>query len=141
MLRNISGILQFALHIKELILNNLMDIQGQIEQLQKQAAELKARDFDKTVEEIRAKMLVFGITEKDLQVVKRGPRAGKGKSKSEVSTKKRSMADSKKSAGKPVAPKYRGPNGETWSGRGLSPKWLSSLVEQGAKREDFAIAA
>jgi DNA-binding protein H-NS len=26
-----------------------------------------------------------------------------------------------------VAPKYRGPNGETWAGRGAMPKWLAAL--------------
>jgi DNA-binding protein H-NS len=26
-----------------------------------------------------------------------------------------------------VAPKYRGPNGETWTGRGRAPLWLTAL--------------
>jgi DNA-binding protein H-NS len=26
--------------------------------------------------------------------------------------------------GKKVAPKYRGPPGETWAGRGAKPRWL-----------------
>jgi DNA-binding protein H-NS len=26
-----------------------------------------------------------------------------------------------------IAPKYKGPNGQTWSGRGLRPKWLTAL--------------
>src|SRR3954471_1677541 len=26
--------------------------------------------------------------------------------------------------GEPIPPKYRGPNGEIWSGRGHTPKWL-----------------
>lgn len=33
--------------------------------------------------------------------------------------------------------KYLGPNGETWSGRGLMPKWLSALVKQGYEKEAF----
>jgi len=40
-----------------------------------------------------------------------------------------------------VAPRYRGPEGETWSGRGLRPKWLTALIGQGRKIEEFAIAA
>jgi DNA-binding protein H-NS len=40
-----------------------------------------------------------------------------------------------------VAPRFRGPEGETWSGRGLRPKWLSALIEQGHKLEEFAIEA
>lgn len=38
-----------------------------------------------------------------------------------------------------VAPRFRGPEGETWSGRGLRPKWLSALMAQGRKLEEFAI--
>ena len=36
-------------------------------------------------------------------------------------------------------PKYRGPNGETWAGRGAMPRWLSDAVENGKKPEDFLI--
>jgi len=39
-----------------------------------------------------------------------------------------------------VAPKYRGPNGETWAGRGATPKWLAGLMKQGHKRDEFLIA-
>jgi DNA-binding protein H-NS len=37
-----------------------------------------------------------------------------------------------------VKPKYRGPGGETWAGRGLRPGWLVALVKQGHKPEEFA---
>jgi len=36
-------------------------------------------------------------------------------------------------------PKYRGPNGETWAGRGAMPRWLSGAIENGKKPEDFLI--
>src|SRR3546814_5123912 len=40
-----------------------------------------------------------------------------------------------------VAPKYRNPANakETWSGRGLQPRWLAELVRQGRKAEAFLI--
>ena len=41
--------------------------------------------------------------------------------------------------GRKVPPKYRGPQGETWSGRGATPRWLAALLKQGRKRDDFAI--
>jgi DNA-binding protein H-NS len=41
--------------------------------------------------------------------------------------------------GRKVAPKYRGPNGETWSGRGLAPRWLADLEKKGRKRDSFLI--
>ena len=40
-----------------------------------------------------------------------------------------------------VAPKYRGPNGETWAGRGATPRWLSALIKEGHSVEEFLIGA
>jgi DNA-binding protein H-NS len=39
-----------------------------------------------------------------------------------------------------VPPKYRGPDGETWAGRGATPRWLSALLKEGHLIEEFAIA-
>jgi len=39
-----------------------------------------------------------------------------------------------------VAPKYRGPSGETWAGRGATPKWLTALMKEGRKPDEFLIA-
>lgn len=41
---------------------------------------------------------------------------------------------------KKVAPKYRGPDGETWTGRGLKPRWLTSALNEGTQLKDFLIA-
>ena len=41
--------------------------------------------------------------------------------------------------GKKAAPKYRGPGGELWAGRGLAPRWLTALEKKGKKRESFLI--
>ena len=37
------------------------------------------------------------------------------------------------------AAKYRGPNGEEWSGRGRMPIWLAALEAEGRGREEFLI--
>ncbi len=37
------------------------------------------------------------------------------------------------------AAKYRGPNGEEWSGRGRTPNWLAALEAEGRGREEFLI--
>ncbi len=42
--------------------------------------------------------------------------------------------------GATAAPKYRGPNGELWSGRGQPPKWMKPLLATGKKKEDFLIS-
>ncbi len=41
--------------------------------------------------------------------------------------------------GRKVPPKYRGPGGETWAGRGARPRWLTALIKQGRKLDEFAI--
>jgi DNA-binding protein H-NS len=38
-----------------------------------------------------------------------------------------------------VAAKYRGPNGESWAGRGMRPRWLTALIAEGRKVEEFAV--
>jgi DNA-binding protein H-NS len=42
--------------------------------------------------------------------------------------------------GSKVAPKYRNPDdGQTWSGRGVHPRWLAAHLAAGRKIEDFLI--
>jgi DNA-binding protein H-NS len=41
--------------------------------------------------------------------------------------------------GAKVSPKFRGPNGELWTGRGLKPRWLMAELKKGKKLEQFAI--
>jgi len=41
--------------------------------------------------------------------------------------------------GMKVAPKFRGPEGETWAGRGATPRWLKAAIKEGKKAEDFLI--
>jgi DNA-binding protein H-NS len=119
-------------------MSNLIEIQSQIQKLQKQADDIKAKEFDKTVQDILAKMQAFGISIKDLQSVTINPRKGRGRPPAEGKVKIPSIK--KKAASNPVAAKYRGPNGESWSGRGLTPRWLSALLAQGQTKEAFAIS-
>lgn len=116
-------------------MSKLIDLQTQIAHLQKQAEEIRGKEFDATVTEIRQKMQAFGITIKDLQSTKTKSKPGR--------KPKLAAADKPAKVKKPVsavAAKYRGPNGETWSGRGLTPKWLASLVAQGNTKEQYLIA-
>jgi DNA-binding protein H-NS len=41
--------------------------------------------------------------------------------------------------GRKVSPKYRGPSGETWAGRGAKPRWLVAAIKGGKKIDDFLI--
>jgi DNA-binding protein H-NS len=104
-------------------MNKLVEIQKQIALLQQQAEEIKSQEFDNAVQDIKAKMSAFGITLADLNAGKARARKVGGASKSS----------------NPVAIKYRGPNGETWTGRGLMPRWLATLVASGSAKETFAV--
>jgi DNA-binding protein H-NS len=97
------------------------------------------------VQEILATMQAFGISVKDLQGA--ASRAGAGGKKSGTVNKGKSThavaasgKPKRKSAGTKVPPKFRGPGGEVWSGRGLMPRWLSALVASGRPKEDFAVS-
>lgn len=119
-------------------MSNLIDIQGQIEKLQKQANDIRSREFDKTMRDILSTMQAFGISIKDLQSA--SSKAGKARPAQSTKRGRAKTAKADKSgAGTTVAPKFRGPNGETWSGRGLMPRWMAALVAQGSQKEDFVI--
>jgi DNA-binding protein H-NS len=104
-------------------MTSLIDIQNQIAVLQKQAEEIKAAELATTVADILAKMDAFGITVDDLDRAK-----GRGR---------KSAATGKSNNPAPI--KYRGPNGETWTGRGLMPRWLAAKVAEGQSKESFAV--
>lgn len=63
--------------------------------------------------------------------------------KSRSSDKGRPVQNGRKhpAKGKKAAAKYQGPNGETWAGRGLTPKWLVELEGKGKKRDQYLIKA
>lgn len=134
-------------------MGNLIEIQSQIERLQKQAAEIKAREFDKTVKQILVMMDAFGITLKDLQKgtgkMKTGVASGKSRgvrrAEGTAVAKKAAMKTKAGKSSRPkdakVAAKYRGPNGETWSGRGSMPRWLAKLVADGKDKDSYLLNA
>ena len=110
------------------VMTKLIEIQVEIARLQKQANEIRNKEFEATVIEIKSKMHAYGITIKDLMLPVKANRKQKALSQ-------------KKKVTTPVSAKYRGPNGETWSGRGLMPKWLSAYVASGKSKDDFLIGA
>lgn len=116
-------------------MGNLVEIQSQIQKLQKQASEIKSREFEKTVRDILATMEAYGITTKDLLRGKAQPAKRAAAGASPRSGARRKSANS----GIPVPAKFQGPNGEQWSGRGLTPRWLAALIAEGRSKEDFAI--
>jgi len=96
-------------------------IQQQIAELQKKAEELAIQKKQPVIDEIKAKLKAYGITAKDLGLVE--------------FVAPQTVAEKTK---KPVAIKYRH-NENTWTGRGMKPKWVVKFVEDGGKLEDLLV--
>jgi DNA-binding protein H-NS len=90
--------------------------------IEKQIAEAQREQRAAAIAQIKALMADHGLTLADLSgrastpSTTRGPKAG-GK----------------------VAVKYRDDAGNTWSGRGLQPKWLKAALAGGKSLSDFAV--
>ena len=90
--------------------------------LEKQIAEAQREERSAAIAQVKSLMAQHGLTLADLgtrapAAPARGPKAG-GK----------------------VPPKYRdAATGDTWSGRGLQPKWLKAALASGKQLSDFAV--
>ena len=95
------------------------ELKAQMETLAEKAETARVAEFQAIVDDIRAKVAEYGITEKDIFGTRRG--------RSSVT---RSKA--------PVEAKYRDPKtGATWSGRGRAPAW----IKDAKNRDRFLIQA
>ncbi|WP_290877704.1 H-NS histone family protein [Aquabacterium sp.] len=99
-------------------------LEQQAAELEKQLADARRAERAGVIAQIKSLLAEHGLTVADL-----GLKAGGSK-----------PAGTSAAAGRKVAPKYRNNDtGETWTGRGLQPKWVQAAVAAGKKLEDFAI--
>ena len=102
---------------------SLQDLLAQRAEIERKIAEAQREERAAAISKIRALMAEYGLTAADI--------AGKAQPAP--------RAKGPATGGK-VAPKYRNAaTGETWSGRGLQPKWLKAAIAEGRTLEDFAI--
>jgi DNA-binding protein H-NS len=40
---------------------------------------------------------------------------------------------------KPAPVQFESPNSETWTGRGIQPRWLTALIKQGHDKEEYRV--
>jgi DNA-binding protein H-NS len=101
---------------------SVSELMAQKTAIEKQIADARREEKAGAIAKVKALMAEHGLTAADISsrgkaASGRGPRTG---------TK--------------VAPKYRNTaTGDTWSGRGLQPKWLKAALASGRKLSDFAI--
>lgn len=95
-------------------MSNLKDLLDQKAALETLIAETRQREMTGAIAQVRAIAAEFGLSSADIF-------GGKKSAEKKVSK---------------VAPKYRDPlSGNTWTGRGIAPKWLA-----GKNKDDYLIA-
>jgi DNA-binding protein H-NS len=99
----------------------LQELLAQKEALERRIEQTKKDERGAAVNKVRALMAEYGLTLADLGA--KSPAKGK----------------SGRSSGK-VPAKYRNAStGESWSGRGLQPRWLKAALASGKKLSDFSV--
>lgn len=96
------------------------ELVNQAQALMAQAEQVRKQELADVITDIKVKMKAYGITLADLGGAARKSSPGRSKSKAPA--------------------KYRGPNGELWSGGpGRKPDWVKTAVASGKSIEDFRI--
>jgi DNA-binding protein H-NS len=104
---------------------SLADLLAQKAALEKQIAQTQKAERSEAIAQVRALMAQYGLTVADL---------------SARATPARRPGGGGKKAGGKVAIKYRNAaTGDTWTGRGLQPKWLRAALAAGRKLSDFTV--
>lgn len=110
---------------------SLKSIETQIRKLQARAQALRDKDRKPVIAAIAKQMKAHDISIAEITAAlnskTRGPARGAAKS---GAAKPRSK----------VEPKFRNPDtGDTWSGRGRTPRWIVEAEQAGTDRSTFAI--
>jgi DNA-binding protein H-NS len=99
--------------------NSLTELLAQKAALEQQIADAQRLQRADAIQQIRTLMSEYGLTVADIG--------------------SKSAAAPKKATAK-VAAKYRNAaTGDSWSGRGLKPKWLTAALASGRSLGDFAV--
>lgn len=99
-------------------MESYQNVVAKIAELQRQAEELKKQERKAVIKELKAKIAEYGLSAADLSLT--------GKQSTKVAST--------------VKAKYRNPQtGETWSGRGIAPRWMQEAEKAGKARESFLI--
>ena len=100
----------------------IQELQAQRAALTKQIDAIRSESRAQAILEIKQLLEEHGLTVSDVVT---------------ASTKNPGAA---KVAGRKVAPKFRDPvTGQTWSGRGLKPKWMVEAIAAGRLADSFLI--
>ena len=115
------------------IQNQINAAEAQIRQLREKLEAQKSEERRTAISQAKALVQSHGISASEL-----GLSAGKGRGQAK-SARATQAAKPGKSRTK-VAAKYRDPaTGNTWTGRGKTPNWLSTKLAAGKTKADYAV--
>lgn len=101
-----------------------LELKEQAEKLLAEAERMREQEIADAIADIKRKIETYGLTAADLGLARSGPGGGGARPR----------------PAKSAIVKYRGPNGETWSGgRGRKPQWVQQALQQGRSLEEFAV--
>lgn len=124
-------------------MSNYQEYLRQIEELSKKAESARKEETASVIADIKAKIKAFGLTAADLGLAERkrgrpgrpAATAAKAPAKKPAARKARTGAQ----AGVKRKIKYRGPQGQAWSGVGRKPVWVTEALAAGRTLQDFAV--
>jgi DNA-binding protein H-NS len=108
-----------------------LQIQKQIESLQREADKLKRKEVDDVVSKIKEAIAVYELTAADLGL------DGKAVSRRGTAAAGRGRPAARRKVASAV--KFRDEAGNTWGGRGPRPQWLRTALQAGKTLQDFAV--
>lgn len=109
-----------------------IEVQKQIEELQREAEQLRKKEADGVLSRIKEAIAVYGFTPADLGFGKAAGRAAAPRVGDARKTRQ-----PKKSAPAAGAPKFKDDQGNVWSGRGPRPAWFKAALEAGKSADDL----
>ncbi len=110
-----------------------LKIEKEISRLQKQAQALRARQRAPIITSIIRSMREYEITPEEIATAFNKNRAARN-------VRTGAGSDVKTKAPQKVAPKYLDPaTGNTWTGRGKTPRWIVQAEADGRERTEFLI--
>ena len=97
------------------------ELREQAEKLLAEAERMREQEIGEAIADIKEKIRLYDLTAEDLGLARQAARGPRGKAGAQ-------------------AVKYRGPNGEPWSGGpGRKPAWVAQVLKEGRSLEDFAV--
>lgn len=99
-------------------MDELERLQAEIEEMQQKAEALKKARKAEVIAEMKAKIAAYGLTAKDLGL---------------------SFSEEPSSHTRTPAPIKYCLDGNTWTGRGKRPRFITAYLEAGGKLEDLAV--